>query len=258
MPSAPSTAPSTAFVTGASSGFGAAIARRFVADGRRVIAAARRADRLQALRDELGQALLPVTLDVTDAEAVAALPGSLPDGWREVDVLVNNAGLASGLDPFHAADPAGLDAMMAVDVVGLVHVTRALLPGMVERGRGHVVNLGSVAGDYPYPGGHVYGAAKAFVKQFTLNLKADLVGTPVRVSNVEPGLVGGSEFSQVRFGGDAEKAAKVYADVDPLMPNDIAEAVAWIVNLPAHVNINRMELMPTCQGPGPTAVKRRG
>ena len=258
MPSAPSTAPSTAFVTGASSGFGAAIARRFVADGRRVIAAARRADRLQALRDELGEAVLPVTLDVTDAEAVAALPGSLPDGWREVDVLVNNAGLASGLDPFHAADPAGLDAMMAVDVVGLVRLTRALLPGMVERGRGHVVNLGSVAGDYPYPGGHVYGAAKAFVKQFTLNLKADLVGTPVRVSNVEPGLVGGSEFSQVRFGGDAEKAAKVYADVDPLMPNDIAEAVAWIVNLPAHVNINRMELMPTCQGPGPTAVKRKG
>ena len=248
---------SIAFVTGASAGFGEAIARRFVADGRRVIAAARRLDRLEALRGELGSAVLPLQLDVTDAHAVAALPGALPQGWREVDVLVNNAGLARGLDPFHAADPAGLDAMMAVNVVGVVHVTRALLPGMVERGRGHVVNLGSVAGDYAYPGGHVYGASKAFIKQFTLNLKADLVGTPVRVSNVEPGLVGGSEFSQVRFGGDAERAAKMYENVDPLMPGDIAEAVAWIVNLPPHVNIDRVEMMPTCQGPGPTVVKRR-
>ncbi len=249
---------SIALVTGASAGFGEAITRRFVAEGRRVIAAARRTDKLQALAADLGEAVLPFTLDVTDAQAIAALPGSLPDGWREVDVLVNNAGLASGLAPFQEADPAGLDAMMATDVVGLVHLTRALLPAMVERGRGHVVNLGSVAGDYPYPGGHVYGAAKAFVKQFTLNLKADLVGTQVRASNIEPGLVGGSEFSQVRFGGDVEKAAKVYAGTDPLMPDDIAEAVSWVVNLPPHVNINRIEMMPTCQGPGPTVVKRRG
>ncbi|MBE7217674.1 MAG: SDR family NAD(P)-dependent oxidoreductase [Caulobacteraceae bacterium] len=250
--------PSIALVTGASAGFGEAITRRFVKDGRRVIAAARRGDKLQALADQLGDAVLPFTLDVTDGAAVRALPGALPEGWREVEVLVNNAGLAAGLDPFHEADPAGLDAMMMTDVVGLVHLTRALLPGMVERGRGHVVNLGSVAGDYPYPGGHVYGASKAFVKQFTLNLKADLVGLPVRVTNIEPGLVGGSEFSQVRFGGDEARAAKVYEGTDPLMPEDIAEAVSWAVNLPAHVNINRIELMPVCQGPGPSVVKRRG
>ena len=251
-------ASSIALVTGASAGFGQAITRRFVKEGRRVVAAARRTEKLQALAEELGDQVLPFTLDVTDAAAVRALPGALPEGWREVDVLVNNAGLAAGLDPFQEADPAGLDAMMSTDVVGLVHLTRALLPGMVERGRGHVVNLGSVAGDYPYPGGHVYGAAKAFVKQFTLNLKADLVGAPVRVTNIEPGLVGGSEFSQVRFGGDAERAAKVYAGTDPLMPDDIAEAVSCVVNLPDHVKINRIELMPTCQAPGPTVVKRRG
>ena len=248
----------TAFVTGASAGFGEAITRRLVRDGHRVIAAARRAEKLQALRDELGEAVLPLALDITDSQAVAALPGSLPEGWREVGVLVNNAGLAAGLDPFHAADPAGLDRMVAVNVLGTVHVTRALLPAMVERGRGHVVNLGSTAGDYAYPGGHVYGASKAFVKQFTLGLKADLVGTPVRVSNIEPGLVGGSEFSAVRFGGDAARAAKVYEGTDPLTPEDIAETVAWIVGLPAHMNVNRIELMPTCQAPASPTVKRQG
>ena len=253
----PSTAP-IALVTGASAGFGEAITRRLVRDGHRVIAAARREDKLRALADELGEAVLPFALDITDKAAVEALPDTLPEGWREVEVLVNNAGLASGLSPFQEADPDGLEAMMMTDVVGLVRLTRALLPGMVERGRGHVVNLGSVAGDYPYPGGHVYGAAKAFVKQFSLNLKADLVGQPVRVTNIEPGLVGGSEFSQVRFGGDADRAAKVYEGTDPLMPDDIAEAVAWVVNLPAHVNINRLEMMPVCQGPGPSVVKRRG
>lgn len=254
----PSAAPFLAFVTGASAGFGEAITRRLVRDGHRVIAAARRTEKLQALRDALGEAVLPFTLDVADAQAVAALPSSLPEGWREVDVLVNNAGLAAGLDPFHAADPAGLDRMMAVNVQGVVHVTRALLPGMVERGRGHVVNLGSTAGDYAYPGGHVYGASKAFIQQFTLGLKADLVGTPVRVSNIEPGLVGGSEFSQVRFGGDAARAAKVYEGTDPLTPDDIAETVAWITGLPAHMNVNRIELMPTCQAPAAPAVKRQG
>ena len=252
----PSTAP-IALVTGASAGFGEAITRRLVRDGHRVIAAARREDKLRALADELGEAVLPFALDITDKAAVEALPDALPEGWREVEVLVNNAGLASGLSPFQEADPDGLEAMMMTDVVGLVRLTRALLPGMVARGRGHVVNLGSVAGDYPYPGGHVYGAAKAFVKQFSLNLKADLVGQPVRVTNIEPGLVGGSEFSQVRFGGDADRAAKVYEGTDPLMPDDIAEAVAWVVSLPAHVNINRLEMMPVCQGPGPSVVKRR-
>jgi 3-hydroxy acid dehydrogenase/malonic semialdehyde reductase len=232
------------------------MARRFVADGHRVIAAGRRAERLEALRDELGAALLPVTLDVTDLDAVAALPGSLPDGWREVDVLVNNAGLALGLDPAQQASLADWDRMVAVNVTGLIHMTRALLPGMVERNRGHIVNLSSVAAVYPYPGGHVYGASKAFVTQFGLNLRADLVGRSVRVTDLEPGLVGGTEFSVTRFGGDTGRADAVYAGTVPLTADDIAEAASWVINLPAHVNINRMEIMPTCQASGPLAIKR--
>lgn len=247
----------TILVTGASAGFGQAITRRSVRDGHRVIAAARRLDRLHALRDELGGAVLPAALDVTDAAAVAALPGSLPEGWREVDVLVNNAGLALGLGPAQQAVLADWETMVATNVAGLMRMTRALLPGMVERDRGHVVNLSSVAASHAYPGGNVYGATKAFVTQFSLNLRADLVGTGVRVTDLEPGLVGGSEFSTVRFGGDADRAASVYAGTRPLMPDDIAEAVAWVLGLPAHVNVNRVEMMPTCQASGPLAVKRR-
>jgi 3-hydroxy acid dehydrogenase/malonic semialdehyde reductase len=247
----------TILITGATSGFGAAIARRSIKDGHRVIATGRRTERLDELKAELGENFLGVKLDVTDAAAVAALPGSLPEGWRVVDVLVNNAGLALGLDPAFRAQLADWDKMVETDVTGLMHVTHAFLPGMVERDQGIIINLGSTAGTYPYPGGHIYGAAKAFVKQFSLNLRADLVGTNVRVTNLEPGLVGGSEFSKVRFGGDAQKAAAVYAGTQPLMPDDIAEAVAWLVSLPAHVNINRMEMMPTCQAPGPLAVKRK-
>lgn len=246
----------TALITGATAGFGAAIARRLVKAGHRVIATGRRAERLDALVQELGDAVLALPLDVTDAAAVAALPGSLPDGWREVDVLVNNAGLALGLDPAFKSDLAQWDTMVATNVTGLIHMTRALLPGMVERNRGHVINLGSTAGSYPYPGGHVYGASKAFVAQFTLNLKADLVGTFVRVTTVEPGMVGGTEFSTVRFGGDADKAANVYKGVEPLTAEDVAETVAWVIGLPRHVNINRVEMMPTCQAPGPLTIKR--
>ncbi len=247
----------TALVTGATSGFGHAIAQRLVRDGHRVIAAGRRADRLAALQRDLGQSLLPLTLDITDAAAVAALPGGLPEGWREVDVLVNNAGLALGLDPAQNADLDQLDRMIATNVTGLVHMTRALLPGMVARNRGHVVNLGSVASSYPYPGGHVYGGTKAFVKQFSLNLKADLVGSFVRVTDVEPGLCGGTEFSTVRFSGDDARAAEVYKGTEPLTADDIAETVSWVVSLPRHVNINRIEMMPTCQAPGPLAIKRQ-
>lgn len=247
----------TALVTGATSGFGHAIAQRLVRDGHRVIAAGRRADRLDALQRDLGQSLLPLTLDVTDAAAVAALPGSLPEGWREVDVLVNNAGLALGLDPAQNADLDQLDRMIATNVTGLVHMTRALLPGMVERNRGHVVNIGSVAGSYPYPGGHVYGGTKAFVKQFSLSLKADMVGSFVRITDVEPGLCGGTEFSNVRFAGDDAKAEAVYKGTEPLTADDIAETVSWVVSLPRHVNINRVEMMPTCQAPGPTVIKRQ-
>jgi 3-hydroxy acid dehydrogenase/malonic semialdehyde reductase len=247
----------TALVTGATSGFGRAIARRFVRDGYRVVATGRRVDRLRALGAELGPMLLPFPLDVTDAEAVAALPGSLPEGWRELDILVNNAGLALGLEPAHKASLAHWDQMIATNITGLAHVTRAILPGMVARDRGLILNLGSVAGSYPYPGGHVYGASKAFVKQFSLDLRADLVGTGVRVTDLEPGLVGGTEFSRVRFDGDAAKAAAVYEGTTPLTEDDIAEAAAWVAGLPPHVNINRLEMMPTCQASGPFAIKRR-
>jgi len=248
----------TVLITGATSGFGEAMARRFVHDGHRVIATGRRAERLEALRKELGPTLLPFQLDVTDAAAAAALPGSLPEGWQEVDVLVNNAGLALGNAPAQQAKIADWDTMVATNVTGLIRLTHAILPGMVARDRGHIVNLSSTAGSYPYPGGNVYGASKAFVIQFSRNLKADLVGTGVRITDLEPGLVGGSEFSKVRFGGDADKAAAVYAGTTPLSPQDIAEAVAWVVGLPPHVNVNRLEIMPTCQAASPLTIKRKG
>jgi len=250
-----------ALVTGATSGFGEAIARRFVRDGYRVVAAGRRTERLAALHAALGEALHPVPLDVTDAAAVAGLPAALAelgDAWGEVAVLVNNAGLALGLGPAATADLDAWDTMVRTNVTGLIHVTRAFLPGMVARNRGLILNLGSAAGTYPYPGAHVYGASKAFVKQFSLNLRADLVGTRVRVTNLEPGLVGGSEFSLVRFGGDKARAEAVYAGTHPLTPEDVAEAAAWVAGLPEHVNINRIEMMPTCQAFSPFNIKRSG
>jgi 3-hydroxy acid dehydrogenase/malonic semialdehyde reductase len=247
----------TILVTGASAGFGEAITRRMIKEGHRVIATARRKDRLDALAKEFGDQVLPFQLDVTDKEAVAALPASLPEAWRAVDVLVNNAGLALGVAPAQVAKVEDWDTMIKTNVMGLVNVTHALLPGMVERDTGHIINLSSTAAMYPYPGGNVYGASKAFVSQFSMNLKCDLVGTGVRITDIEPGLVGGSEFSKIRL-GDPEKAAAVYAGTTPLNPQDIAEAVAWVVHLPPHVNINRIEMMPTCQAAGPLAIKRKG
>jgi 3-hydroxy acid dehydrogenase/malonic semialdehyde reductase len=247
----------TAFVTGATAGFGRAITHRLVRDGWRVVAAGRRPDRLHELAQELGHAILPQPLDVTDAHAVAALPDALPADWRDIDALINNAGLALGLSPAWEANIADWDRMVATNVTGLMHMTRALLPAMVARNRGHVVNLGSIAGTYPYPGGHIYGASKAFVKQFTLNLKADLVGTNVRVTDIEPGLCGGTEFSEVRFAGDRDRAAKLYEGTTPINADDVAEAVSWVLHLPAHVNINRIEMMPTCQASAALAVKRK-
>ncbi len=244
------------FVTGASAGFGAAIARAFVRDGHRVVATARRLDRLQALADELGNALLPLELDVRDRDAVAAVPEALPAGFAEIDLLVNNAGLALGLEPAHKASLDDWQTMIDTNCTGLVQVTRALLPGMVDRKRGHVINIGSTAGSWPYSGGNVYGATKAFVRQFSLNLRADLHGTGVRVSNVEPGLCGGTEFSNVRFHGDDARAAGVYANVQPLTAEDIAESVRWIATQPAHVNVNSIELMPVAQTFGGLAVHR--
>lgn len=234
-------------VTGASAGFGAAIARIFVNGGHRVIATARRLDRLEALAEELGPALLPLELDVCDRAAVQALPGRLPEAFASVDVLVNNAGLALGLEPAQRADLDDWYRMIETNCTGLAAVTHALLPGMVERNRGHVVNLGSTAGSYPYSGGNVYGATKAFVHQFSLNLRADLAGTAVRVTCVEPGLCGGTEFSNVRFKGDDTKAAGLYRDLTPLSPQDIADSIYWIATLPAHMNVNTIELMPVAQ-----------
>ncbi|CAM2180069.1 3-hydroxy acid dehydrogenase YdfG [Paraburkholderia sacchari] len=235
------------FVTGASAGFGAAIARAFVKGGHRVVATARRKDRLDALATELGDALLPLELDVRDRAAVEAAPAALPPEFAEVDVLINNAGLALGVDPAHKADLDDWETMIDTNCTGLVRVTHAFLPGMIERNRGHIVNLGSSAGNWPYAGGNVYGATKAFVRQFSLNLRADLSGTALRVTNIEPGLCGGTEFSNVRYRGDDSRAANVYKDVQPLTPEDVADSIYWITSRPAHVNINTMELMPVAQ-----------
>jgi 3-hydroxy acid dehydrogenase / malonic semialdehyde reductase len=245
-----------AFVTGASTGFGAAIARRFAAEGAHVIAAARRADKLSSLAEELGDRVLPLELDVQDRDAVYAAVAGLPEQFAEVDILVNNAGLALGLEPAHRADQDEWDRMIDTNCKGLVTCTRALLPGMVERGRGHVINIGSVAGTYPYPGGNVYGATKAFVHQFSLNLRSDLHGTGVRVTSIEPGMVGGTEFSKVRFAGDDAKADAVYDGLQPLTADDVAESVHWATSQPAHVNINVIELMPVAQSFAPFQVHR--
>lgn len=244
------------FVTGATAGFGEAIAERFIADGHRVVATGRRLEKLQALRERLGERLLPLQLDVTDAEAVAALPRTLPEPFAGVTVLVNNAGLALGMAPAQRVDLEDWTRMIDTNVTGLVRVTHALLPGMVERNEGHVINIGSTAGNWPYAGGNVYGASKAFVRQFSLNLRADLIGTKLRVTNIEPGMVGGTEFSTVRFKGDAKTAASRYEGITCLTAGDIAEAVAWVSNLPAHVNINSLEVMPVAQSFSPLNLRK--
>lgn len=237
----------TVFVTGASTGFGAAIARRFAGEGSRVIATARRKDKLAELAGEFGDLVLPVELDVRDNHAVEQVVAGLPAEFAEVDVLVNNAGLALGLEPAQRASLADWEQMIDTNCKGLLYCTRAVLPGMVERRRGHVVNIGSVAGTHPYPGGNAYGGTKAFVHQFSLNLRSDLHGTGVRVTCVEPGMCGGTEFSLVRFQGDAGKAAGVYDGMQPLTAEDIAETVHWVTGQPAHVNVNTIELMPVAQ-----------
>jgi 3-hydroxy acid dehydrogenase / malonic semialdehyde reductase len=249
--------PATVLVTGASAGFGVAIARRFVAAGARVIACARRADRVTALASELGDRLLPIELDVRDRPAVEQAFGALPPAFAEIDVVVNNAGLALGLEPAQRANLDDWDQMVDTNCKGLIYVTRAALPAMVARGRGHVINVGSVAGSYPYPGGNVYGASKAFVHQFSLNLRSDLHGTGIRVTCVEPGLAGGTEFSTVRFGGDQERARAVYAGVEPLGADDVAEAVHWVASLPAHVNVNTIEMMAVAQSFAAFQIHRR-
>jgi 3-hydroxy acid dehydrogenase/malonic semialdehyde reductase len=251
----------TVLITGATAGFGLATARRFLSEGHQVIATGRRQDRLDELKKSIPadqqSRLLTKILDVSDSEAVSKFPSTLPAEFANISVLVNNAGLALGLEPAHQAYLSDWDQMIDTNVKGLVHMTRAIIPGMVERKQGHVINLGSVAGTYPYPGGNVYGGTKAFVHQFSLNLRADLIGSPVRVTSLEPGMCSGTEFSNVRFKGDDAKAEQVYSGVTALSAEDIAESIYWVCTLPKHVNINVMEMMPVQQAFNPFNVHRQ-
>ena len=245
------------FVTGATSGFGEIIARKFIKDNAKVIGTGRREQRLERLRSEIGENFLPLAFDVGQRDQVERALSSLPPEFAEIDILVNNAGGALGLDPAQSANLDDWDAMIDSNVNGLVYCTRLILPGMVERNRGHIINMGSTAAEWPYPGGNVYGAAKAFVHQFSNNLRADLLGTAVRVTDIQPGLVGGTEFSEVRFKGDSARAKALYEGTQPLMPEDIADAVHWVATRPPHVNINSIQLMPVSQAFGPLPVSRR-
>ncbi|MCP4368209.1 MAG: SDR family oxidoreductase [Deltaproteobacteria bacterium] len=247
----------TVFITGATSGFGKACAIRFVNEGWRLILAARRKERLQELQRELEkkEPVHIITMDVRHQKAVRAATENLPDEFKNIDVLINNAGLALGIGPSHEADLDDWETMVDTNIKGLMYCTHSLLPHMAVRKQGHIINVGSVAGTWPYPGGNVYGATKAFVKQFSNNLRTDLLGTQIRVTNIEPGMAE-SEFSIVRFKGDSDKAARVYEGVQPLTPDDIAEIIYWVANLPPHVNINSLEVMPTNQSLGPYALHR--
>jgi len=248
-----------AVVTGASSGFGEAIAERFAREGLSLVLMARREEKLVRLAKKLSSRIPchVAACDVRDACAVDKVLSALPRKFSAVDILVNNAGLALGLDPAHRASWENWQQMIDTNCRALAFMTHRLLPGMVERNRGHIVNIGSIAGSFPYFAGNVYGASKAFVEHFSCNLKADLLGTAVRVTNIEPGLAAGSEFSLVRFQGDREQADAVYRSAEPLMPPDIAECVAWAVSQPANVNICRIEVMPVCQAPAGFSIHRR-
>lgn len=239
-----------ALVTGASSGFGYHITKTLIKNGYKVVGLARRADKLEEIQNEVGENFLPLVVDVSKSyndieQKLLNLPN--PFSLDKITVLINNAGLALGLDSADKADINDWNQMVDTNIKGLISVTRIILPYMVERNDGVIVNLGSIAGTYPYPGGNVYGATKAFVEQFSLNLRADLSGTAIRVSNLEPGLCGGTEFSVVRFNGDVEKATNLYNKKNPILPEDIANTVWWIVSQPKHININRIEIMPTSQ-----------
>ena len=234
-------------ITGASAGFGKALAERLVANGHRVIGCARRIDKLNALAEILGENFLPVVMDVSDTDSIPQIVADLPDDFKHIDVLVNNAGLALGTEPAHKASLDDWMRMTDTNVKGLMSLTHAVLPVMVERDSGYIINVGSIAGSWPYFGGNVYGATKAFVKQFSLNLRADLVGTQVRVTNIEPGVVAGTEFSNVRYHGDDDKAAKVYDGFKTMTGEDIGDILLWLIESPAHINVNRLEVMPVAQ-----------
>ena len=245
------------FITGASSGFGEACARIFAQPGNRLILTARRIDPLIRLQEELSKScdVHIIPLDVRDREAVQGAVEALPERFRGIDVLLNNAGLALGMEPAHQVNLDDWDTMVDTNIKGLMYCTRLILPGMVARNRGHIVNISSTAGAWPYPGGNVYGGSKAFVTQFSRNLRCDLLGTRVRVTCIQPGMAE-TEFSAVRFKGDQVKAAQVYEGTEALTAGDIAETVAWVINRPAHVNVNTLEIMSIDQAWGPFAIHR--
>ncbi|HYJ82008.1 MAG TPA: SDR family NAD(P)-dependent oxidoreductase [Allosphingosinicella sp.] len=244
-----------AFITGATAGFGAAASRRFAAAGWKVIGTGRRRERLEALAGELGDGFLPLELDMRDIAAIEAAVEGLPEGFREVDLLINNAGLAPPLEPLQDSRLEPSLVAIETNVVGLVALTRKLLPGLIER-KGAIVNLSSVAATYPYRGGAVYGGTKAFVRQFSLDLRSDLHGTGVRVTSIEPGMAE-TEFTLVRTGGDREASDTLYRGVDPMTAEDIAETLFWVATLPPHLNINALELMPVSQSFAGFQVARR-
>ncbi len=246
----------TILITGATSGFGKACAERFAEEGWNLIICGRRLERLQEFSRQHPQTQThEVQLDVRERGQVEECINSLPEAFQNIDVLLNNAGLALGLEKAYECKIEDWETMVDTNIKGLLYLTRCVLPQMVERNSGHIINMGSVAGNYPYPGGNTYGATKAFVKQFSRNLLTDLVHTQVRVTNIEPGLAE-SEFSLVRFQGNAEQAGNVYKGTQPITPADIAECVFWAASMPSHININTIELMAACQSCGPLAIHR--
>ena len=245
----------TILITGATAGIGQAAARRFAAGGWRVIGTGRRGDRLRALQEELGEAFLPLEIDMRDRPAVESL-AHLSGGWSDIDLLLNNAGLAPPMSDLHDSDWDKVQDTLDTNITGVVALTRALLPGLIAR-KGAIINLSSVAATYPYKGGAVYGASKAFVRQFSLDLRCDLHGTGVRVTSIEPGMAE-TEFTIVRTGGDREASDKLYAGVNPMTGDDIAETIWWVATLPPHLNINAIELMPVSQSWAGFAIAREG
>ncbi len=248
-------APKTALITGASSGFGRATAIRLAAAGYQLVLGARRLEALEALAAELAVPVRYGALDLRSADAIEAFFAALPEDFQTIDLLVNNAGLALGLQSFEATDSQDWLCMIETNITGLLRVTHRVLPGMVERNRGQIINIGSTAGNWPYPGSNVYGASKAFVQNFSRGLRADLLGRNIRVTNIEPGMAE-TEFSTVRFKGDQTRADSLYADTQPLRAEDIAEMIGWLATLPPHVNVNTLEVMPTCQAWGALPVDR--
>lgn len=245
----------TILITGATAGFGEAAARKFIAGGWRAIGTGRRGDRLKALQEELGDAFLPLEVDMRDREAVEGL-AKLSPPWDAIDLLLNNAGLAPPTDPLPQTDWEQIETVIETNITGLVALTRALLPRLVER-KGQIINLSSVAATYPYKGGAVYAGTKAFVRQFSLDLRCDLAGTGVRVTSVEPGMAE-TEFTIVRTGGDREASDKLYAGMNPMTAEDLADLFWWLANLPPHLNVNTVELMPVSQSFAGFTVSREG